>query len=358
LQVEHPVTEAITGLDLVEWQFRIAAGEKLPLGQDEVPLNGHSVEARVYAEDPERGFLPAAGKLVALELPQGEGIRADTGVEAGAEVTPFYDPMIAKVIAHGKTRIEALNRLGEALDRTVALGPRTNVAFLAALTRAQQFRAGDFDTHFIDRNLEALGAVPQPLDKAAAALGAMKLFARDAARIASLTEPEDDASPSPWDAADGFQLSGGRVLSFRVKADGETVTARVAYGNNGPVVTIGGVAAANALSAETPEAVFVLHKGRQTKISPLDVSALDAADSAGGGTVRAPMHGKVLAILVEDGERVVKGQRVAIIEAMKMEHSLAAPIEGVVAGIAVAVHGQAAEGARIMTIEPGKTDQD
>ena len=358
LQVEHPVTEAITGLDLVEWQFRIAAGEKLPLTQDKVPLNGHAVEARVYAEDPEHGFLPAAGKLAALDLPMGEGIRVDTGVETGAEVTPFYDPLIAKVIAHGKTRDEALARLGDALDRTVALGPRTNIAFLAALTRAGKFRSGDFDTGFIDRNLEALGAVPQPLDKAAAALGAARLFARDAARIASLIEPEPDATPSPWDAGDGFQLSGARALSLPVVADGETVTARVTYGKNGPAVSIDGISAANALAVETPDAVFVWHKGRQTKVSRLDFSSLDAGDSGGGGTVRAPMHGKVLAILVEDGQRVTKGQRVAIIEAMKMEHSLTAPIEGVVSGIAVAANGQAAEGARIMTIEPDKKPQD
>ena len=136
LQVEHPVTEAVTGLDLVEWQFRIAAGEKLPLTQDQVPLNGHAVEARLYAEDPERGFLPSTGRLLALQFPQGEGLRVDTGVETGSEVTPFYDPMIAKLIAHGKTRVEALDRLAHALDKTVVIGPRSNAGFLAALCRA------------------------------------------------------------------------------------------------------------------------------------------------------------------------------------------------------------------------------
>ncbi len=134
LQVEHPVTEAITGFDLVEWQFRIAAGERLPVtNQNEIPLRGHAVEARLYAEDPERDFLPSTGKLVALSFPDGDGIRVDSGVEQGGEISPFYDPMIAKVIAHADTREAALDRLGDALDRTIVAGPRTNLAFLSAL---------------------------------------------------------------------------------------------------------------------------------------------------------------------------------------------------------------------------------
>ena len=159
LQVEHPVTEAITGLDLVEWQFRVAAGEPLPVRQDDVRLDGHAVEARLYAEDPERGFLPSTGTLHALRLPDGEGIRVDAGVRAGDAVTPYYDPMIAKVIAHGATREAALDRLATALDETAVAGPQTNLAFLTALAKAPEFRAGRFDTGFIDRNLAALTAV-------------------------------------------------------------------------------------------------------------------------------------------------------------------------------------------------------
>ncbi len=185
LQVEHPVTEAITGLDLVEWQFRIAAGEKLPLTQGQVPLQGHAVEARLYAEDPERGFLPSTGTLLALALPAGEGLRVDAGVEKGSDITPYYDPLIAKVIAQGADRAEALDRLGAALERTIVAGPRSNAGFLAALCRAAEFRSGKFDTGFIDRNLAALGATPQPLDKAAAALGAQKLLERERIRIAA-----------------------------------------------------------------------------------------------------------------------------------------------------------------------------
>ncbi|HEX5213521.1 MAG TPA: acetyl-CoA carboxylase biotin carboxylase subunit, partial [Pseudolabrys sp.] len=194
LQVEHPVTEAITGLDLVEWQFRIAAGEKLPLTQDKVPLNGHAAEARLYAEDPERGFLPSTGKVVALRFPQGAGLRVDAGVEAGSEVTPFYDPMIAKLITHGASRDEALDRLAAALDETMIAGPRSNAGFLAALCRAEAFRKGKFDTGFIDRHLAELGATAQGLDRAAAALGVQMLLARESARIDAAREREEPAS--------------------------------------------------------------------------------------------------------------------------------------------------------------------
>ncbi len=175
LQVEHPVTESVTGLDLVEWQFRVAAGEKLPLKQDQVRLEGHAVEARLYAEDPERGFLPSTGKLIALRFPQAHGLRVDSGVEAGDVVTPFYDPMIAKLIAHGATRDEALDRLADALEATVVAGPRSNAGFLAALARADGFRNGDFDTGFIDAHLAELIASPSGLDRAAAASGAREL---------------------------------------------------------------------------------------------------------------------------------------------------------------------------------------
>ncbi len=348
LQVEHPVTEAITGLDLVEWQFRVAAGERLPLGQDEVPLAGHAVEARLYAEDPEKGFLPSTGTLVALEFPVGEGIRIDTGVEAGAEVSPFYDPMIAKVIAQGATRQQALDRLGQALDRTIAAGPRTNLGFLAALSRAPAFRQGRFDTGFIDRNLAALGAVPQGVDRAAAAAGVARLIAREAERIAARAE----ARGSPWEVNDAFQLSGARAVALPARVDGESATAQVVYGPAGPEVSVDGVgAAADSLAIDGPGAVYVLRQGRQTVVRLKDV-AIDVEHLDGDGLVRAPMHGKVLAVLVEPGDVVTKGQRVAVIEAMKMEHSLTAPVAGRVSEVAAAAGSQIAEGAKVMMIEP------
>jgi 3-methylcrotonyl-CoA carboxylase alpha subunit len=353
LQVEHPVTEAVTGLDLVEWQFRMAAGEKLPLAQHQVTLDGHAVEARLYAEDPERGFLPSTGKLIALQFPAGEDLRIDSGVETGDEVTPFYDPMIAKLIAHGKNRDEALDRLANALEQTVVVGPRSNAGFLAALARAPAFRDGDFDTGFIDTHLSELGGAPQGLDRAAAAFGARELLERESVRIASSSESEAGGPASPWDAADAFQISGERRLALPVLADGENAVAQVVYRASGPAVTIDGVApASDAVAVAGGDVVYVLRRGRQTKVSLRDLVLDEAGDQGAGGLVRAPMHGKVLGILVEAGARVTRGQRVAIIEAMKMEHTLTAPIDGVVAEIAVGPDAQVVEGAKVMLIEP------
>src|SRR5262245_21378450 len=186
LQVEHPVTEAVTGIDLVEWQFRVAAGEPLPLRQEQVTLRGHAIEARLYAEDPERGFLPSTGTVLAFDAPSGEGIRVDAGVEAGSDVTPYYDPMIAKIITSAPTRTDALERLAAALDATRVVGPRTNAAFLAALLRTRGFRSGKFDTGFIESNLATLVPAHEP-DLAAAAFGLARLLARERERIAAKT---------------------------------------------------------------------------------------------------------------------------------------------------------------------------
>jgi 3-methylcrotonyl-CoA carboxylase alpha subunit len=352
LQVEHPVTESITGLDLVEWQFRVTAGETLPLAQHQVSFGGHAAEARLCAEDPERDFLPSTGPLVALQFPQLPGLRIDSGVTAGDRVTPYYDPMLAKLIAHGTTRAEALDILADALDATVVAGPRSNAAFLAALARAGGFRRGNFDTGFIDANLDRLGA-SVGFDRAAAAFGARELLGRESARIALAVAHEPELPASPWDAGDAFQLSGTRRLSLPLIADGETVVAQVDYGAGGPRVVVDGEApAADAVAIPSGDAIYVLRRGRQTRVSLRDVVLDEAGDAGDGGLVCAPMHGKVLTVLVEEGATVSRGQRLAIVEAMKMEHTLTAPIDGVVADIAVAADMQVAEGARIMTIRP------
>ncbi|MGA8612091.1 MAG: biotin carboxylase N-terminal domain-containing protein [Xanthobacteraceae bacterium] len=356
LQVEHPVTEEITGLDLVEWQFRVAAGEKLPLTQAQVRLDGHAVEARIYAEDPENGFLPSTGKIVALQLPG--GIRVEAGVEAGGEVTPYYDPMIAKLIAHGPTRQAALDRLAAALVKhTQILGPRTNVAFLAALCQAREFREGHVDTGYIDRNLVALGAVPHTPDRAAAAFGVERLLGRLAGEAVRDTTPEDEdsaAAQSPWAARDGFQLGGARKLGIPIVIDGDSAEATVTYGEDGARVTIGGVGPADDVttSALNEDEAYVLRHGRQTRVHRKDFSVASATSEAGDGMVKAPMHGKVLQLFVAAGESVAAGQRLAIIEAMKMEHTLHAPFAGVVRQVAVAAGAQVVEGGEIVLIEP------
>ena len=358
LQVEHPVTEEVTGLDLVAWQFQVAAGEKLPLAQAEVQFDGHAIEARVYAEDPENDFLPSTGTIVGLDLPG--DIRVESGVEAGGEVTPFYDPMIAKLIAHAPTRQEALDRLTDALDHTLVAGVRSNVAFLGALCRAPDFRKGKVDTGFIDRNLGALGAVPQGPDRAAAALGVARLLAR-----AEMSEAFGDAGGksapprdggfqynSPWAACDGFQLGGTRSIMVPVLIDGESADATVTYGKGGIEVTIDSTApATDAKAFDAEEEVYVLRHGRQTRVRLKDVAAAAAEAGAGDGVVKAPMHGRVLELFVGGGESVHGGQRLAVIEAMKMEHTLRAPFAGVVVEVAVGPGAQVVEGAQIMVIE-------
>ena len=349
LQVEHPVTEAVTGLDLVEWQLRIAAGEKLPLAQSQIRFDGHAIEARVYAEDPERGFVPSTGAIVALELPG--DIRVDSGVEAGGEVTPYYDAMIAKLIAHAPTRQAALDQLAHGLERTLIAGVRSNVAFLANLSRAEEFRLGAVDTGFIDRNLALLGAVPQPRDNAAAALGVAHLL--DAA-VASeaLTDNDAPESDSPWDLRDGFQLGGVRSVAVAVLIDGEDANATVTYARDGARVTVDGMAPAvdGRLFAAGQDA-YVLRGGRQTRVRLKDFAAATSQASASDGVVKSPMHGRVLELLARVGDRVTLGQRLAVIEAMKMEHTMRAPFAGIVTQVPVSTGAQVVEGAPVMVLE-------
>jgi 3-methylcrotonyl-CoA carboxylase alpha subunit len=355
LQVEHPVTEATTGLDLVEWQFRIAAGEKLPLAQQQVRLEGNAIEARLYAEDPEREFLPSTGRLIALQFPEIDGLRVDSGVETGSEVSPFYDPMIAKLIVHTKTRDEALDRLARALEQTLLVGPRSNAGFLAALCRAPGFRKGPFDTGFIERNLVDLGAVPRGPDSAAAALGAETLLANERHRLAALSQSEPEQRASPWDESDAFQLSGERRLALPVLVDDQAAVAEVTYDPQGLKVWVESSAPAkDATVVAEGDVVYVLRNGRQTKVALRDLALNEAGDHDTSGIVRAPMHGKVLHILVEPGAQVARGQRLAIIEAMKMEHTLVAPTDGTVADISVAADAQVAEGATLMRVIPSQ----
>jgi len=345
LQVEHPVTEAITGLDLVELQLRVASGEALPFGQDDLTIQGHAVEARLYAEDPEKGFLPSTGKLWALDFLQGEGVRIDSGVEAGDTVTPFYDPMIAKVIAHGADRTEALDRLSAALAGTLVAGPKTNVAFLRALCDMPEFRAGAFDTGSIDRNLVALGAVARDPDPGAVAAGALHLAAREAGRL------RRGGPGEPWNVADAFQLVGTRATGLRLEVEGEPRELTLAWDAAGP--RINGAHSPRAADINVVEAgagVLVLSGGRQVSVRPQDPFAIDLEHLDGGDSIKAPMHGKLVALFVAPGDRVEKGQRLAIVEAMKMEHALLAPRDGEVAEVSGEPGGQVAEGARLVTL--------
>jgi 3-methylcrotonyl-CoA carboxylase alpha subunit len=353
LQVEHPVTEAITGLDLVELQFRAASGERLPFSQDDLAITGHAVEARLYAEDPEKEFLPSTGKLWALQFPDGEGIRIDTGVEPGDEVTPFYDPMIAKVIAHGETRDQALDRLAEALGNTMVAGPKTNIAFLKALCEAEGFRTGPFDTGFIDRNLQALGAVEREPSPNAVAAGALYLVEREAQRTARDADGHGGDVAGPWRQDDSFQLLGRRETGLPVTADAHPLTLRLRWDVEGPTIDTDGTVEPDLdfTIVEADAGVFVLHHGRQTRVALHDPFAVDLEHMDEGGSVKAPMHGKLIAVFVQAGDKVVKGQRLAIVEAMKMEHALLAPADGEVAEIAAEPGAQVSEGARLILLK-------
>ncbi len=352
LQVEHAVTEAITGLDLVEWQFRVAAGEMLPLKQPQLRMEGHAVEARLYAEDTEHGFLPSTGRILALQLPS--DVRVDAGVESGDEVTRFYDPMVAKLIAHAETREAALNKLRSALDRTLIAGPRSNVAFLAALCRAPAFLQGSVDTGFVDRNLTALGAVPHAPDRAAAALGIESLLGGPPIDVRADSARSDEVGAySPWAAHDGFQLGGVRTVIIPVDIDGEATAASVTHRGDRVRVTVDGAApAGDARVFEAGADAFVLRHGRQTRVRIADFSGASAMAASGDGIIRAPMHGRLLQLFTAAGDAVAAGEPVAVIEAMKMEHTLHAPFAGRVARIAAVAGAQVVEGGEIMVIEP------
>jgi 3-methylcrotonyl-CoA carboxylase alpha subunit len=356
LQVEHPVTEAITGLDLVELQFRVAAGEALPLGQDDVRIDGHAAEARLYAEDPERNFLPSTGKLTALEFPGGEGVRIDTGVEAGSVVSPYYDPMIAKVIAHGHDRNEALERLATALGNTVVVGPHANAAFLKALVSHPEFRAGRFDTGFIDRNLGQLTRVDPAVENAAIAAAVETLLRPAAQESEGRSDSWCDPWRDPWAANDGFALGPARQFDLDITVDGHPRKATVQWGE-GARVTMDGVAAGNGVRFVPAGAgVVAIADGVQRSVALKSYDSIDVDHLDGDGIIKAPMHGKVLAILVEQGASVQKGERVAVVEAMKMEHALMAPIDGTVGEIVAAVGAQIAEGATILSIAAPVSD--
>ena len=350
LQVEHPVTEAVTGLDLVEWQLRIAAGEPLPATQEEIALSGHAVEARLYAEDPDNGFLPSTGRLEALELAASDGIRIDTGVREGDTVTPFYDPMIAKVIAIGADRDAALDSLSDALGDSIVAGPKTNLGFLRRLADDEEFRSGTFDTGTIDRRLENLTAEPEGLRSALVAAGALRLIERTQDRV---SHEGNGASGDPWAVTDGFQMGGARRIGMDVLVEGEAERIEVEWrgGEAGIVIGGDGPAEADATLVDAEDAVFVLCDGRQLKVAESDPFSVDLDAVGGELSVRAPMTGKVIEILVAEGDTVERGQKLAALEAMKMEHALAAHGDAVVASVKAAVGDHVDEGAVLIELE-------
>ncbi len=336
------------GVDLVEWQLRVAAGEKLPKTQGELVSRGVAIEARVNAEDPESGFLPSPGRLRALKL-QGLGVRVDSGFVEGDEISPQYDSLVAKLIAHADTRDAAISKLDSALAQAVVMGPKTNIAFLRGLVASSEFQAGRHDTGFIDANLERLGAAPLGPDAVAALAGVRAILAEVLAPAA----PAGDGDP--WSLADSFELMGPRRVPFEARVDGRIERfVAIARGREVELALRDGRAAPapdlppTVLAVE--DGVLVMNGGRQTHVAPLG----DAEEAAGAGTsdggVRAPMHGRLVALAVADGETVEAGQRLAVLEAMKMEHALVAPRAGKVTLAGPGVGDIVEQGALVMSV--------
>jgi len=374
LQVEHPVTEMITGLDLVELQLRVAEGEKLPLAQKDVPVLGHAIEARLYAEDPDKDFLPSVGMLQHLHLPATDGaVRVDTGVRAGDAISMHYDPMIAKLIVHGKDRAAALQQLRAALSNCQALGPATNIAFLQRVASHPAYAAGEVDTGFIARHRAALLPPPSAATDRDLALAALFLLLQrraEAGRIAA-----QSADPwSPWHAADGWRLNGDsyHALSFAdPAADGAKATVIAHFRGPGfalecPGGTIAaeGVLAANGtLTASLDgtrvtvtalrqrQSVVVIDGAFTRRLDIVDPMAGAEDRGADSGRLQAPMPGKVTVVHVKVGDTVKRGQVLMAMEAMKMEHAVAAPRDGVVKELRFKPGEQVGEGEALVVFE-------
>ncbi len=351
LQVEHPVTELVTGVDLVEAQLRIAAGEPLALAQDEVRLDGHAIEARVYAEAPERGFLPSTGEVLAWREPDGPGVRVDGGIREGQEVTAHYDPMLAKVIAFGVDRNEAIARLDRALADTVVLGIDTNLAFLRRLLAEPGVRAGALDTGLIDRMPQPAPAMPPSALFDAAAAAVIAVESADRARVVP-------SGPGAWSEARGWRPGDHRVPRVLLAPRDQPVAVHE--------VPAPATASATAVARRSADGtVWAYDAGASAAFLRLDRRAAAEAVRAAGERgvlaadpeLRAPMPGTVTAVLVADGDAVAPGDAVVAIEAMKMEHRVLATVAGI-ARVAVGVGDLVARDRVVARIDVAPTASD
>ncbi len=325
LQVEHPVTEEITGQDLVEWQLRVASGEPLPLKQDELFIDGHAIEARLYAEDPAKGFLPSVGGLEHFDL--GEDGRIETGVEEGDVISPFYDPMIAKLIAVGDDRDEAIDELAAILDGVEVWPVRTNAAFLVNALLEPDFIEANIDTSFIEKHLDELVPAAEPDES----------IRRSAAAVAILAAEEDAAAP----ALAGFRLNAPSRLSVALNSQS------VELGEEDEIADVSGFA--------DEHRVVVFSEGQAFEFS-LGSRGSGTSHGLHDGEIEAPMPGKVAAVEVAAGDKVTKGQRLLTLEAMKMEHSLTAPFDGTVTELSAIAGQQVAEGSLLAKIQADLRD--
>jgi 3-methylcrotonyl-CoA carboxylase alpha subunit len=381
LQVEHPVTEMITGQDLVEWQLRVASGEALPLSQSELTISGHAFEVRLYAEDPQRDFLPATGRLLHFEAPQNtRHLRLDSGVRQGDSVTVYYDPMIAKLIVWGHDRAAALVRLRAALAETHIAGVTTNLIFLAAVAAHPAFARGGVDTGFIERYAEDLMPAPVPVSDEVLALAALAEVASEAAQAGVMAAASGDAW-SPWFRTDGWRLNGETRRHLLFQADGGELTVDLRYlrpaGDPDPAIEVvlprgarlavrgswreDGTLRADLGGHQVTARVVrqgddftVLHEGRSFSLRLRDLRNPDLTGEEAAGQLTAPMSGKIVEVRVAAGERVERGTVLVVLEAMKMEHSITASQDAVVSSVYFAAGDLVEEGAELLSLDVGE----
>jgi 3-methylcrotonyl-CoA carboxylase alpha subunit len=371
LQVEHPVTEYITGQDLVEWQLRVASGQPLPMTQDQLSIHGHAIEVRLYAEDPQKGFLPQTGRLDHLVFPPEDAfVRVDTGVRSGDTISIHYDPMIAKLIVWADDRPSAVRRLRTALSQTQVVGLGANTEFLLAIASHPAFLAADLDTGFIQRHETDLLPEPAPAGDDVLAFAALGILLDRSAQAQSRAAASGDPY-SPWAGNDGWRLNddahdtlilreGGadrpvhliyRRGSYRLDLPGGAVEASGRWAEDGTLAVDLGGRRTSATIVRRGTDITVFHQGgshRLTLIEPL-AGAEDA--EAPGGKLIAPMPGRIIAVLAEAGADVTKGQPLIVMEAMKMEHTIKAPAEGRIAKVRYAVGDQVEDGAELIVFE-------
>jgi 3-methylcrotonyl-CoA carboxylase alpha subunit len=369
LQVEHPVTEMVTGLDLVELQIRVAAGEALPFSQKDLRLEGHAIEARIYAEDPERDFLPATGRLVHVGFPQGADVRIDAGVESGDEITPWYDPMIAKLIVRGADRDAALVRLRQALAAVEIAGVKTNVAFLRRVAASRAFSRAELDTGLIERNRHEIFASRDEVGTDVLAAAAFAELAYEERTARERAQSSGDPC-SPWNRVDGWRLNEDSHHDF-VFVEGEReYPVRVHFSASGLRLAAHGKEHAFAgrplddggLSVRLDERTcraralrdgddWHVFAGGDYRRLTLRHGLPGPDEEARSGSLAAPMPGRIVQVMSRPGETVKKGQALLILEAMKMEHTITAPADGVVKEIHFAAGEQVLEGAELVTLE-------
>ncbi|RRV27691.1 acetyl/propionyl/methylcrotonyl-CoA carboxylase subunit alpha [Pseudomonas sp. o96-267] len=350
LQVEHPVTEAITGLDLVAWQIRIAQGEPLPISQAQVPLNGHAIEVRLYAEDPDHDFLPATGSLALYrEAASGDGRRIDSGVAEGDSVSPFYDPMLGKLIAWGENREQARLRLLAMLDDTLVGGVKTNLAFLRRILAHPAFAAAELDTGFIPRHQQQLLPTPSELPDTFWQLAA------DAWAQSETPRQRDDDPQSPWSALSGWRSGGAAEIDLHLSSQGESrkvrASNRAGLQDEELLADIDGTRQ-RLRAIRKGETLYLQWQGELHAITRFDPIAAAEASHAQQGGLSAPMNGSIVRVLVEPGQAVEAGTALVVLEAMKMEHSIRAPEAGTVKALYCREGEMVSEGAVLVELEP------